>query len=156
MRLPVILLALTAALSAAPKRLELGFPQLSERLTIAFPENYDQGRKWPAIFYYHGTGGKPTTELIRSHTGGQDWFVVGMAYRQKGSFTYSRQTLEDEWQILHATRRHLATKYNLDPKRVYVAGFSKGGWMSGFMLQRDPSLAGAIILGAGHIHSVHQ
>lgn len=138
----------------APKRLQLGFPGVEDRIEILFPENYDPDarREWPAVFYYHGTNGKPSTDLIRHHTKDRDWFVIGMAYVQKGKFTYTRETLEAEWRILHSTRNHLATKYNVGRNRVYAAGFSKGGWMSGFMLQRDPQLAGAIILGAGHIH----
>lgn len=156
MRPLLVLLAATAVLAAEPKRLELGFPQLAERVQIVFPENYDPSRKWPAVFYYHGTDGKPATDLMRAHTGDQDFFVVGMTYVQRGSFTYSEESLEAEWRILHSVRNHLATKWNLDPKRVYVAGFSKGGWMSGFLLQRDPDLAGAVILGAGHIHSIRE
>jgi predicted esterase len=155
MRTLLVLLTLTTTLPGA-KRLELGFPQFEERVQVVFPENYDPSKKWPAVFYYHGTNGKPTTELITAHTAGQDWFVVGLTYVQRGPFTYSEETLQEEWRILHSVRKHLATKWNLDSKRVYVAGFSKGGWVSGFMLQRDRDLAGAIILGAGHIHSVHQ
>ena len=111
MRCLFCLLALAGLLTAAPKRLELGFPGLAERVQIVFPENYDPGRKWPAVFYYHGTNGKPTTDLIRAHTGDQDFFVVGMTYLQKGKFTFTKETLEAEWRILHSTRNHLATKW---------------------------------------------
>ncbi|MEO1836994.1 MAG: hypothetical protein ABGZ49_16050, partial [Akkermansiaceae bacterium] len=72
MRALLILLASSAGLCAA-KRTELGFPQLKERIQVAFPENYDSAKKWPAVFYYHGTGGKPTTELMQGHTGNKDW-----------------------------------------------------------------------------------
>ena len=36
---------------SAPKRLELGFPQLAERLQVVLPGNYSPDRKWPAVFY---------------------------------------------------------------------------------------------------------
>jgi predicted esterase len=146
------LVALVSALSAEPRHIELGYPQLKERVEVYFPENHDPARKWPAIFYYHGTNGTPDTRLIRHHTREQNWFVVAMGYVQRGKFTYTKETLADELQILHSTRHHLASKHNLDPKRVYVAGFSKGGWMADLMLQSDRTLAGAVILGAGHLH----
>ena len=135
---------------AAPKRLELGFPQLPERVQVVLPENWNNERTWPAVFYYHGTGGKPTTELIQAHTGNKDWIVVGMTYTQGGNIPATKEYIDKEFQIFTSARRHLAAKWNLDPKRCYAAGFSKGGWMSGFLLQRDPTLAGAIVLGAGH------
>ena len=149
MRALLILLASSAGLCAA-KRTELGFPQLKERIQVAFPENYDSAKKWPAVFYYHGTGGKPTTELMQGHTGNKDWFVVGMTYLQGGNIPATAEYIEKEFQIFKSARKYLAGKWNLDPRRTYVAGFSKGGWMSGFLLQRDPTIAGAIILGAGH------
>jgi len=135
---------------SAPKRLELGFPQLAERVQVVLPGNYSPDRKWPAIFYYHGTGGRPTTELIQAHTQDQDWIVVGMTYTQEGNLPATAEYIEKESLIFSSTRRHLAAKWNLDPRRCYVAGFSKGGWMAGFLLQHDPGLAGAVILGAGH------
>ena len=135
---------------SAPKRLELGFPQLAERVQVVLPGNYSPDRKWPAIFYYHGTGGRPTTELIQAHTQDQDWIVVGMTYTQEGNLPATAEYIEKEFRIFSSTRRHLAAKWNLDPRRCYVAGFSKGGWMAGFLLQHDPGLAGAVILGAGH------
>ena len=136
--------------AGAPKRLELGFPQLSKRVQVVLPENYSPERKWPAVFYYHATGGKPTTSFMQAHTRNRDWIVVGMTYTQEGSLPATAEYLEKEFIILASTRRHLAAKWNLDPRRCYVGGFSKGGWMAGFLLQYDPTLAGGIILGAGH------
>ncbi len=139
-------------LAAEPRHLELGYPQLRERVEVYFPENYDPSKKWPAVFYYHGTNGSPDTRLIRHHTKEQNWFVIGMSYVQSGKFTFTKETLEAELNIFRSTRNHLVTKYNIDPKRTYVGGFSKGGWISDLFLQADRSIAGAIILGAGHLH----
>lgn len=146
------LCVLLPRLAAEPRHLELGYPQLKDPVEVYFPENYDPSRKWPAIFYYHGTNGRPDTRLIRHHTREQNWFVIAMGYVQRGKFTYTTETLADELQILHSTRHHLVTNHNVDPKRTYVGGFSKGGWMADLMLQADRSLAGAAILGAGHLH----
>ena len=150
MRVFLILLALSATVAAEPRRIDLGFPQLKERIPVIFPDNHDMSRKWPAVFYYHGTGGSPTTELIRAHTGTDDWFVVGMTYEKGGNLLASAESIDRERKFFTSVRDHLVKNYNLDRSRIYVAGFSKGGWMSGFLLQRDPTLAGGIILGAGH------
>jgi poly(3-hydroxybutyrate) depolymerase len=150
----ILTLLLATALTCLAKPVELEFPGLTERVLIELPDNYDASKKWPAVFYYHGTGGKPTTRFITQHTGRQDWIVVGMAYRQKGKFNLTTENYADELQILHSTRQYLTAKYGLDPKRVYVAGFSKGGWMAEMLIQRESSLAGAIIMGAGHLHKV--
>ncbi|NNM28799.1 MAG: hypothetical protein HKO57_04715 [Akkermansiaceae bacterium] len=155
---PAVGLALLL-LAAAPldaRTVELGFPDVKERVQVSFPANHLPGKSYPAVFYYHGTNGKPTTELIRAHTGPDDWFVVGMAYAQTGKFTFTPETLEAEALILRSVIRHLGAGHGLDPKRVYVAGFSKGGWISGLLMQRERTLAGAVILGAGHIHRVDQ
>ena len=71
---------LLTALTCLAKPVELEFPGLTERVLIELPDNYDASKTWPAVFYYQGTGGKPTTRFITRHTGRQDWIVVGMAY----------------------------------------------------------------------------
>jgi predicted esterase len=121
---------------------------------LSLPENHDPAKKWPAVFYYHGTDGRPSTKLIRSHTGARDWIVVGMTYTRPGPFTDTPENLERELVILRRTRDGLAAKHGLDPKRLYVSGFSQGGWMSGLFFQAERSLAGAVILGAGHMREV--
>lgn len=121
---------------------------------LSLPANHDPARAYPAIFFYHGTGGHPTTKMIRDHTGSKDWIVVGMTYTKPGPFTYTPENLEKELVVLRRVRDQLAQTKGLDPKRVYVSGFSMGGWMSGMFFQADRSLAGAAILGAGHMHEV--
>jgi len=155
MRLPIFLaLALATPVFGDAKRLELGYPNLAHRIQIVFPENYDPAKKWPLVLYYHGTDGTPDTKLIRHHTGEEGWFTVGMTYVQRGQVTFTTDTRNKELTILRSVRHHLVSKYNVDPKRTYVAGFSKGGWISGLLLQADPELAGAVILGAGHINQI--
>lgn len=156
MRSLLTLLALATPLLGQGKRIDLGFPDLKERIQVVLPENYDPSRTWPAIFYYHGTGGSPTTELIRAHTDNEDWIVVGMSYTQTGNIPATPEYIDKERKYLDSTRKHLRGKYNLDHRRVYVAGFSKGGWMADYLLQRDATLAGGIILGAGHFHALQK
>ncbi len=138
-----------------PARTEtLAVEGLPRPVEVSLPENHDPAKSWPAVFFYHGTGGHPATKMIREHAGPRDWIVVGMTYTRPGPFTYTPENLERELVILRRVRDELAAKQGLDPKRLYVSGFSMGGWMSGMFLQAEPSLAGAAILGGGHMHEV--
>jgi acetyl esterase/lipase len=148
------MLAITSVLLSLAKGEPLKVEGLPVPLELSLPGNHDPAKSWPAVFFYHGTGGHPTTKMIREHTGAKDWIVVGMTYTRPGPFTYTRENLKRELEVLHRVRDQLAQTKGLDPKRVYVSGFSMGGWMSGMFFQADRSLAGAAILGAGHMHEV--
>lgn len=134
------------------KSVELGFPDLAYRIQVTLPDNHDPSKKYPAVFYYHGMGGKPDTSLMRGHVDGREWIVVGMTYFQQDGFSYTPEALKKERVLLKSVRMNLAEKRGLDQKRCYVAGFSKGGWMADLLLQAEPSLAGGVILGAGHLY----
>lgn len=142
--------ALTFSAGAEPMKVE----GLDSAVELSLPENHDPAKSWPAVFFYHGMGGHPTTQMIRQHTGGKDWIVVGMAYTKPGAFSYSPENLEKEIGAFHRVRDQLQQKYGLDPKRVYLSGFSMGGWVTDMFFQADRSLAGAAILGAGHMVDV--
>lgn len=139
------------ALAAAACGEDLPVEGLRVPVEVSLPENHDPAKKWPAVFYYHGSGGRPSTKLIRQHTGPKDWIVVGMTYTFDGAFTQTPENLEKELVILRRVRDRLVKEQGLDPKRLYVSGFSQGGWVSGLFFQAERSLAGAVILGAGHM-----
>jgi hypothetical protein len=148
----MILRLLTAvALILSARADDLQVDGLSVPVEVSLPENHDPAKKWPAVFYYHGSGGRPSTKMIRQHVGPKDWIVVGMTYTFDGAFTQTPENLEKELVILRRVRDRLAKEQGLDPKRLYVSGFSQGGWVSGLFFQAERSLAGAVILGAGHM-----
>lgn len=123
---------------------------IEDEVIVSLPNNHKAGEKYPTVFYYHGTSGRPTTRLIRSHTGPEDWIVVGMPYAKRGVFELSPIGVENEVDIFRKVKERLERESGLDPARLYVSGFSKGGWFSGMLLQTDLQIAGAAILGAGH------
>ncbi|MDQ8188832.1 hypothetical protein [Roseibacillus persicicus] len=127
---------------------------VEDEILVSLPGNHDAAKSWPAVFYYHGTNGRPDTSLIRAHTGEDDWIVVGMGYAKRGTFVQTPAGLADEVKVLKEVRARLIERANLDPSRIYLSGFSKGGWVSGLLLQSESTLAGAAILGAGHMTSV--
>jgi predicted esterase len=147
----MVRLLTAVALILAARAEELMVDGLAVPVEVSLPENHDPAKKWPAVFYYHGTGGHPSTKLIRQHTGPMDWIVVGMTYTFPAAFTQTPENIEKELVILRRVRDRLAKEQGLDPERLYVSGFSQGGWMSGLFFQAERSLAGAVILGAGHM-----
>ena len=130
--------------------IELELSQLEQRVKIVLPQHYDTKRSYPAVLYYHGSGGKPNTAMIRNQLDAKEWIVVGMSYTKHKKGEGDDQRLEREMLSLKTVRHYLERKYHLDNRRCYVAGFSKGGWMVDSLLQLDASLAGGVILGAGH------
>lgn len=135
------------------------FPLKTENLPsearVFLPENWDAAKKWPAVFFYPGTAGQATTTLVREHTGGRDFIVVGMPSRDNGAFTYTPATLALEQTTLHEIRDRLAVDVNVDPARIFVSGFSKGGWMASLLLAHEPGLAGGCVLGGGWVVPQH-
>ena len=118
-------------------------------LHVWLPENYEITKKWPVMCYYHGTGGEPTIEYMRMYTGGKDWVLIGMTYLKTGQFQHSEENLAAERKILDEVLATVSRDVSIDLNRIFVSGFSKGGWVAGLFLQTDTKLAGGMILGAG-------
>ncbi len=144
--IPLLLLPFTLA----AKDLSLEIPSLRHPVKVSLPENFDPSKKHPTLFYYHGTSGRPTTDLMRTHAGPNDWIIVGMTYTHRGRFTLSKESMAAELKAYHSVRQQMIAQHSSDPDKLYTSGFSLGGWYSDLMLQAEPSLAGGIIIGAGH------
>lgn len=155
MRFPLSIGATALALSlwSSAAELELQAPGVAETILVSLPENHDPAKSWPAVFSYHGFNGRPNTSSTRVHTGPNDWIVVGMSYTQPGKYELHEGDISAELKVFRHVRDELARTQGLDPKRVYIAGFSKGGWMTDTLLQAEPSLKGGAILMGGHIPS---
>ena len=136
-------------ISAQAKWISMPWPDLDATLPVWKPEGWDASKSYPAIIFYHGTDGVPTAEWIHKVTEGKDFVLVGMTYRHRGRFDYTEQEIADELGTLNALKKTLSKSAAVDPKRIYVSGFSKGGWHTSLLLDRDRTLAGGLILGAG-------
>ena len=129
-------------------------PQSDGTMKVYLPSNYTPDRKWPAIFFYPGIDDIPTTELIRNHTGGRDYIVVGLPFvkqaQQPRNPTEHSQYLQRELNAFRAARTWLDQKASVDQNRVFMGGVTKGGWMAVALSDREfGKLAGIIILLAG-------
>ena len=130
---------------------EIPWPDLETQLPLWKP-NASEGQCWPAIIYYHGTNGRPTISPLRDVTKGMGFVLVGMTYVDKGRFQQSDENIALEQSQLDRLKRLLVEEHAVDRSQIYVAGFSKGGWFAATLLERDPTLAGGLVLGAGVFH----
>ena len=116
---------------------------------VYVPADYDPGEKWPVVFYYHGLGGRPDTSTIRRIANDRYCIVAGMSYYAPGMEGYRFMDTEDV-RIFHHVLASIKKQLNVDEKKFYVGGFSKGGFYTCDMLRLlSDELAGAIIFGAG-------
>jgi predicted esterase len=127
----------------------LPWPALGADLPVWKPDDFDPSKRYPAIVYYHGTGGSPNASYIHRVTEGRDFVLVGMTYAKKGAFEYSDGEIANSLGLLNALKKTLVKSFAVDPQRIYVGGFSKGGWHTAMLLDRDRSLAGGLIFGGG-------
>ena len=150
----VILLWLSIS-NARAETLTIPWPDLKAELPIWKPDAKPP-EKWPAIVYYHGTNGRPTIRPMVEFSEGSGFLIVGITYVNKGRFIQSEANIAAELSQLNKLKRVLINEHNVEPSKIYVAGFSKGGWFTATLLERDHSLAGGLILGAGVFHNKGQ
>lgn len=116
---------------------------------VHVPSDYNSREKWPVVFYYHGLGGQPNTSLIKKIAASRYCIIVGMSYYAPGMQGYKFRETEDVRiikHVLNVLKQYLV----VDDSRLFVAGFSKGGFYSCEMLRILPQMfAGGIIFGAG-------
>jgi len=149
-RLSLPLLALVGLTGfARAEWIELPWPAIHATLPIWKPDDFDAAKKYPAIVWYGGVGARPDATWIHEMTGGKDFILVGMSYREAESSGYGEREIADGLGLLNALKKTLVASLSVDEKRIHVGGFSKGGWHSAMLLDRDRSLAGGLICGAG-------
>ena len=109
----------------------------------------------PVLVLMHGLPGNEKNLDLAQAVRRAGWSVVTFNYRgswgSPGAFRFAGN-LEDARAVLSylrdpANAAHLA----LDPKRIVVAGHSMGGWVTAMTAERDPDLAGTILISAANM-----
>ncbi len=151
MRFPVfkLLVSFAFAFPANAEWIDLPWPSIGADLPVWKPDGFDAARRYPAIIHYHGTGGEPNASFIHRVTGGKSFVLVGMTYSHQGRFNYGDREISDELGLLGALKKTLVGSLSVDPSKIYVGGFSKGGWHTAMLLEYDRALAGGLVLGGG-------
>ena len=151
----MLLIAMPVVAQLQPgKETAIPIPSMGTEMKLYVPSNYSTDRLWPILFFYHGLGGKPDTSLLRSHTGGTDYIIVGMSYMESGvpqrSAERQRAYMARERDQLRAALTWLHPNANIDRSRVFLAGVSKGGWhVSALADQNVGAIAGLVVMIGG-------
>jgi len=127
---------------------------------IYVPSDYTEEKDWPVIFCYHGQSGQPTTWPFRQVTEGKGFIIIGMGYVEGGEGKMSRSQyinyVKRERRSILEVVRYVRKRLRIDEKRLFVTGYSKGGWHSSLMLESSPRVwAGAVIFAAGRSRYVN-
>jgi predicted peptidase len=125
-----------------------------DHFMVYVPSDYNDKQDWPAIFFYHGMGGQPTTWPFKQITQGRGFIVIGMGYvpGSEDPMTEGRYInyIKRERRSVLEVKRYLSERLRIDEKRLFITGSSKGGWHTSAMLEGSAKVwAGAVILAAG-------
>jgi pimeloyl-ACP methyl ester carboxylesterase len=112
----------------------------------------------PVLVLMHGLPGNEKNLDLAQAVRRAGWTVVTFNYRgswgSPGRFSFAGN-LEDARAVLAylrdpANAMHLA----IDPHRIVLAGHSMGGWVTAMAAERDPDLAGAILISAANMGGI--
>lgn len=109
----------------------------------------------PVLVLMHGLPGNEKNLDLAQAVRRAGWTVVTFNYRgswgSPGSFSFAGN-LQDAKAVLGYLRDPAnAARLAIDPHRIVVAGHSMGGWVTAMTAERDPSLAGAILISAANM-----
>jgi predicted esterase len=125
----------------------------NDHFIVYVPNDYTDERDWPVIFCYHGQSGQPTTWPMRQAVRGKGFIVIGMGYvptKKKMTKREYINLLKREKRSVLEVKKYVGEHLKIDEKRLFVTGFSKGGWHSANMVEASPrGWAGAVIFAAG-------
>lgn len=109
----------------------------------------------PVLVLMHGLPGNEKNLDLAQAVRRAGWTVVTFNYRgswgSPGPFRFAGN-LEDARAVLAYLRDPAnAAKLAVDPKRIVVAGHSMGGWVAAMTAERDPAVAGTILISAANM-----
>jgi uncharacterized protein len=124
------------------------------------------GKQHPGLVLVHGSGPQDEDETVAANKPFRD-LALGLGSRgivvlryEKRTKAYPAAKKPDEWTLADETiddalaaAELLCSRPEVDPGNVYVLGHSLGGTAAPYIAQRDPKLAGIIML-AGSARSV--
>lgn len=123
------------------KIVTLADPQQSYALYL--PSNYSRKRPWPIIYAFDPVArGKIPAELLKDAAERYGYIVVGSNNSRNGSWKL-------EYAAADAMLRDTRTRFSVDDRRMYFAGFSGGARVSAQIAENCNCAAGVLLNGAG-------
>jgi predicted esterase len=120
---------------------------------VLLPDGFDPGKKYPLLIAMHGFGGEPVNfSKAFKGAGNKKGYIVCCPYAPEvmgqASFNWGEWDQADK--RIMETIVFLKGKYNIDEKRMIIAGFSQGGYYSYYLGLKHPDIfTGAIPIGPG-------
>jgi predicted peptidase len=113
---------------------------------IKYPKSYDESKKYPVIFFLHGSGSRGTNPYAMQKN---DFFVV-TEYLEKFDFVTvapmcHEDTWFDVWQSLSSLAASLRDMPFCDEKRIYCMGTSMGAYAAWQLGMSLPHLFAAMV-----------
>lgn len=149
------------------RELDIGKGDLAIPGTLTLP----RGAPGPvaAVVFLHGSGPQDRDSTMGTARPFRD-IALGLASRGIASIRWDKRTtdpifihatglkpedltVEQEYLIDAAAAIELAkSTQEIDPRRIFLLGHSEGGWLTPWMLEKHPELAGAVLLAANARH----
>jgi hypothetical protein len=111
---------------------------------LFLPPNYSPERKWPIIYALDpGARGEVPVKLFQEAAAKLGYIVAGSNNSRNGPWEPIISAIKAIWEDTHS-------RFSIDEKRVYSAGFSGGARAAALMTKLAPSpISGCIMCGAG-------
>lgn len=119
--------------TAAPSPVEGTVVNLDGRsYRYYLPQGYDSSRAYPVVYVLHGTGanGQQMSQYIKMQDYVQGRAIVVFPDGAGGRWDTSG---DSDLQFFDAMNADLGAKSCMDPSRVFVTGFSLGGYMTNYL-----------------------
>lgn len=144
---------LAAAILAAAPQTSLPIGQIVERVVclddasqsyaLFIPPGYTHDRQWPVIFGFDPGGrGRTPVDRYQAAATRYGYIVAGSNNSRNGS--------PDTVHAVSAMTRDVMSRFNVDPRRVYLAGMSGGARVALATALTAPGIAGVIASSAGY------
>ncbi len=117
---------------------------LAEDYLIYLPKDYD-GQSWPLVVFLHGSGERGNDPTVLRGRG--PFALVHSGAELPAIIVAPQCLLNCEWQPAVVTRfiEHVASTYHVDRERIYLIGYSMGGYGTWQTAAAHPQLFAAIV-----------
>jgi len=151
---------ITAARAEQPESLVVNGLERTYRIHV--PTTLPSGKPAPLVLVFHGraTNGWMTSYLTKfSRLADQEKFIVvypnGLHHNwndgRPPEVSKSHRDKVDDEGFIKVLIEHVASRYAIDPRRVYAAGISNGALFAHYFAGRNPELVAAIACVAGNL-----
>lgn len=110
---------------------------------LYLPSHYSPNKKWPIVYVFDPDArGEIPVKLMQQAAERFGYIVAGSNNSRNGSWKVEADAAQAMWNDTH-------TRFAIDDRRIYFAGFSGGARVAAALAQRCKCAAGVLLSGAG-------